>query len=224
MVFLHPAGEQRQPLHGHPDLRIELGRDGIPVRAAERGVYTAGHGEVGVHALAPQPLDDLLAEAAQADRFEGELRVGGDDAEDVADGRVGIEAQDEVRAGQVEEVHPVGLHHLRHVQKLPQQHRRPRQFHPDDGVAGLGGGQVMADRADPADALGDLGHLEVGAAFAELFQAAELVHVQEGRLDLAPVVEVDRDAGVALDAGDGFNGYFLFGHVVTSSVGDGVRS
>jgi len=82
----------------------------------------------------------------------------------------------------------------------------------------------MADRADAADALGDLGHFEVGAAFAELFQAAELVHVQEGLLDLAPVVEVDRDAGVALDAGDGFNGYFLFGHVVTSSVGDGVRS
>ena len=127
VVFLHPAGEQRQPLHGHPDLRIELGRDGIPVRAAERGVYAAGHGEVGVHALAPQPLDDLLAEAAQADRLEGELRVGGDDAEDVADGRVGIEAQQQVRAGQVEEVHAVALDNLPHVHQLAQQHGRARR-------------------------------------------------------------------------------------------------
>jgi hypothetical protein len=48
-------------------------------------------------ALAGQPLDDLLAELAQADAVFGHGGVGLDHAEDVARGRVGIHAEQQVR-------------------------------------------------------------------------------------------------------------------------------
>ena len=60
----------------------------------------------------------------------------------------------------------------------------------------------MADRADAADARHDRRHLVERAALAELLEAAELGDVEVGVGDLAGVVEVDGDLGVALDAGD----------------------
>ena len=53
--------------------------------------------------------------------MSGQFGVGLDDADDVADGRVGIEAQQQVRAGQLEEVHGVGLDGLAHVHQFAQQ-------------------------------------------------------------------------------------------------------
>ncbi len=70
----------------------------------------------------------------------------------------------------------------------------------------------MADRADAADALGDLRHFEIRPAFAEFLQPPELVYVKVGRLHLAAFVEMQGDAGVAFDAGDGLDGDFLGGH------------
>ena len=43
------------------------------------------------------------------------------------------------------------------------------------------------------------------AAFAELLEAAELGDVEVRVLDLALLVQVDRDLGVAFDAGDGID-------------------
>ena len=46
------------------------------------------------------------------------------------------------------------------------------------------------------------GHLPKAAAFAELLKAAELDHVKTRVGHLAIVVQLDRDLGVAFDAGD----------------------
>src|SRR5208283_3562708 len=71
-----------------------------------------------------------------------------------------------------------------------------------DGVAGLGAGEQMADRADAADAGRDGGHLIVRPALGETLEAAHLGDVELRRIDLARVIQVDGDFGVALDAGD----------------------
>ncbi len=70
-------------------------------------------------------------------------------------------------------------------------------------VARLGRGQEVADRADPADAGGDPGHLVERAALAEPLEAAELGDVELGVGHLSGVVEIDGDLGVAFDARDG---------------------
>ena len=63
----------------------------------------------------------------------------------------------------------------------------------------------MADRADAADAGGDAGHFPKAAAFAEFLEAPELGDVEAGVFDVAGVVELDADFGMALDAGHGID-------------------
>ena len=53
--------------------------------------------------LPPSDLDDLLAELAQADAAPRDLGVGGDQAQDVALRGVGVEAEQQVGRGEVEE-------------------------------------------------------------------------------------------------------------------------
>ena len=60
----------------------------------------------------------------------------------------------------------------------------------------------MAHRADAADARHQRRHLVERPAFAEFLEAAELRDVEMRVFDVALVVEVERDLGVALDAGD----------------------
>ena len=136
----------------------------------------------------------------------------GGDADDVADGRVGVHAQEEVGRGEVEEVQGVGLEHLAVVHQAAHLLRRRGQLArpgADDDVHGLGRGQVVADRADAAEPLDEDGGLPVGAALDEALEAAELDDVETGLDDLAGVVQPDGDLAVALDAGDGFDRYFL---------------
>jgi hypothetical protein len=61
----------------------------------------------------------------------------------------------------------------------------PRQFHAGNTVAGLRCGQVVAYRADTADALGNRRHLKVWTAFGEFLQTAEFINVEEGLVHLA---------------------------------------
>ena len=74
-----------------------------------------------------------------------------------------------------------------------------RNGHGEDLVAGLGRGQQVADRADPADPGRDPGHLPERPPLAELLETAKLGHVEPGVGHLASVVELDRDLGVTLD-------------------------
>jgi len=132
---------------------------------------------VHVDAPARQATDDLLAILAQLDGLEGQLRIGLDDAYHVANGRIGVEPQEQVGGCQVEKVHRVRLDHLTHVQQLAQQARRAGGRRAGDSIAGLGRGQVVAHRTDAADARCDDRHLVVHAPLGELFKAAELVDV-----------------------------------------------
>ncbi len=159
--------------------------------------------------LAGRGQDDLLPELAQQDGPGGQLAVVGDDPDDVADGRVGIGAEEQVGRGQVEEVQGVRLEHLAVVHQPAHLFgRRGEALGRDagDGVHGLGRGQVVADRADAAEALHEHGRLPVGAALDEALEAAELDDVQPGLGHRVAVVQVDGDLAVALNAGDGFDG------------------
>ena len=87
-----------------------------------------------------------------------------------------------------------------------------RDPHGQDRIAGLGRGDQVADRADPADARHERRHLRERAALAELLEAAELGDVEIRLFHAALLVEVDRDLGVPLDAGDGVDDDFLPWH------------
>src|ERR1035438_945921 len=59
----------------------------------------------------------------------------------------------------------------------------------------------MADRADAANARHERWHLIKRAALAEFLEPAELGDVEIGFLDVALLVQMERDFGVPLDAG-----------------------
>ena len=108
----------------------------------------------------------------------GDLRVVLDHADDVAPGDR-VEAEQQVRRGQVEEVQGMGL------QGLPVVHQAAHLLGAggdrrgaDDAVARLGRRQVVAHRADAAQALHQHRHFPVGPALDELLEAAELDDVQ----------------------------------------------
>ena len=105
----------------------------------------------------------------------------------------------------MEEAQRVALDDLAEVHQPAQLVGGGRDVDGHDGVARLGRGQQMADRADAADARGDAGHLAVGPALAELLEAAELDDVELGVGHVAGVVHENADLGVALDAGHGIN-------------------
>ena len=163
-------------------------RPRISSRASRRQrlVDAAGHHPRRVDALAGQPLDDLLAELPQPDAVARELRVGRDHAEDVARGRVGVHAEQQVGRGQVEEAQRVRLHDLREVEDAAQVGRRLRDAHGQDGVARLGRGDQVAHRADAADARHQRRHLVERPPFAELLEAAELRDVELARPPRGP--------------------------------------
>jgi hypothetical protein len=112
----------------------------------------------------------------------------------------------------MEKMHPVGLNHLTHVHHFPEKLCRARQLQARNAVAGLGGRQMVAYGTDPAYALGNLRHLQIGTTLAELFQPAELVYVEKRLIDLALIVQMDRDPAMTLDACDRFNGYLASSH------------
>ena len=75
----------------------------------------------------------------------------------------------------------------------------------DDLVERLAGREVVADRADAAEALHHDRHFPVGPALDELLERAELDDVQARLLDVAVFVEQQRDLAVALDARQRFD-------------------
>ena len=76
-----------------------------------------------------------------------------------------------------------------------------RGSHRQDRVAGLGGGDQVADRADAADARHERRHLVRTAGPRRIFEAAELRHVELGVFDLARFVQVDGDLASGLRCG-----------------------
>ena len=74
-----------------------------------------------------------------------------------------------------------------------------------DNVHRLAGGDVMADRADAAQALHDDRHFPERPPLDEDFEAAEFDDVETDLVDAVLVVEQDRDLAVPLDAGHRFD-------------------
>jgi hypothetical protein len=167
----------------------------------DAAAHAARHRPGGVDLAAPEGLDDLLAELAKPDARPGEGGVGRDQPEDVSRRLRGVPAQDEVGRAQVEEAERMALDDLAQVHQPAQLVRGWGDRDGHDGVAGPRRGQQVAHGADPADARRDGRHLPVGAALAELLEAAELHHVELGVGHVPCVVQEDADLGVPLDAG-----------------------
>jgi hypothetical protein len=197
VVCLLPEGEC--PLHdGHG--RRQLGEYLVPRLRVERGVDAARHDPRGVDAFLGQPFDGLLSELSQRYPVAQGIRVLLEQSRHVSLCRIEVHAQQQVRRREMEERQCVGLNELGAVEQFAQLRRGLRNAHGHDLVAGFGGGQLVAHRADAADARRNRRHLVVRPALDELLEAAYLGHVELRVGDLAGVVELDRDPGVALDA------------------------
>ena len=160
-----------------------------------------------MHALAGGEADHLLAVFAQQHAFLGDIRMRGGDADHVALGDFGIEAEEQVGRGEMEEVQGMRLQHLAVVHQAAHLLGGGRQrLHPQHHVQRLGGGQVVRDGADAAQALHHDRHFPVGAALDEAFEAAELDDVQPYLMHLVVLVEQQGDLAVAFDARDRLDG------------------
>jgi hypothetical protein len=159
-----------------------------------------------VNLLSGRAQDDLLAVLAHQHRLRRQLRILEDHADDVADLRVGVEAEQQIRRREVEEVQRVRLEHLAVVHQPPHLFRRRRQLvRADDHVGRLGRREVVADRANAAQTLHQHGHFPIRPALDEAFEAAEFHDMETRPLDPPVVVDEQRDLAVPLDAGDGFD-------------------
>src|ERR1039457_6721728 len=94
----------------------------------------------------------------------------------------------------------MGLDELRAVYDFTQQLRRLRDPHRHDGVACFGGRRLMTDGADAADARSDARHFVKRAALSELLETADLRHLEPRVGDIAGVIQLDGDLGVAFNA------------------------
>ncbi len=150
-------------------------------------IHSSGNGKDGVYSLLAQHLDDLLAELAQHDALHRQFRLLRDQPNDVPLCRIGVEAEKQIRAGQVKEMQRVGLQELAHVHQLAQFLGGRRNLHSEDGVASLGRSEVMADRADAAGPAYEERHFPEQTPFADLLQSPKLDNVEPG-LGHSPVI------------------------------------
>jgi hypothetical protein len=155
-----------------------------------------------MNAPAAQGFHDLLAELAEPDAVTRDVGVGGGQSHEAPLRRIGVVAEQQVRGGQVEERQGVGLDDLAEVHEAPEPHGGFRDLDREEGVAGLGGGQEMADRTNATDSRRDRGHLPEGPPLAELLEPAKLGDVEARLHHVARVVQVEGDLGVAFDARD----------------------
>lgn len=198
------------PLGGRAGLG-QAGQNLVARLGLQRRVHSAGHDPGRVDALAAQRLDHLLAEAAQPDPVTGQLRVRTQHAEQVASTGLGVEAEQQIRRGQVEEAEDVGLGDLGQVHDAAQVDGGRGRLGGQDLVAGLGRGDQVADRADAADPGHDRRQFVHRPALADALEAAELGDVEVSVGDLAVVAELDGDLGVPLDPSHGLDDNFA-GH------------
>ena len=165
-------------------------------------VDAAGNGAGAMHLLAGGGLDDLLAVFAHHHGAATEFGILLQNLEDVALGRRRVEAEQEVRRGQMEEVQDMALQDLAVMHQATHLLGGRRQrVDADDHVHRLGGGQMVAHRADAAQALHHDGDFPHQATADEPFEAAEFDDVQPRFLDLVLLVHVDGDLAVSFDTG-----------------------
>jgi hypothetical protein len=91
------------------------GQNTIPVLDAQRIAHAARCNPRRMDALPSQEFDDLLAKLAQSDPVMGERRIALGHAKQVALGRVGFHAQQEIGRGKIKEAQGMRLDNLRQV-------------------------------------------------------------------------------------------------------------
>ena len=186
-----------------PDLHLRNAREETVAQLDRQvAIDAAGDGARAVDLFACRGLDDLLAELPHQHGAAAELRLFAQHLEDVALRGRGLEAEQQVGCGEMKEVQHVALHHLAIMHQPPHLLGRRRQ-HIDAGdlVHRLGARQVMAYRADAAQALDDDRHLPVQPPVDETLEAAELDDVQPRLVHLVVAVEVNCHLAVSFDAG-----------------------
>ena len=172
----------------------------------QRLVHAARDRARAVDALAGGVADHFLAVLAQQHSLLGDVRVSGGHAHDVAACHVGIEAEQQVGRAQVEEVQRMRLQDLAVVHQAADLLRRGRELRGAHHlVERLAGREVVAHRADAAQALHHHRHFPVRPALDELLERAELDDVEPRLLDVAVLVHQQRDLAVPLDARQRFD-------------------
>ena len=153
----------------------------------------------------------------------------GGNADDVALGDVAVEAEQQVRRAEVEEVQRVRLEHLAVVHQPAHLLGRRRQLlGADDDVERLGRRQMVRHRADAAQALDHDRHFPVRPALDEFFEAAEFDDMQANLMHFVLLVKQEGHLAVAFDAGNRVNrhaaqgfgvlgGFQLVGHDLVAS-------
>jgi hypothetical protein len=198
------------------ELDGELGRfqELSPLLLADAAGDAARHAEHRMDHLAHHGFHHLPVFPADADHLSGDVHPHLlDHAEDVALGRRGRGADDEVRRAEEEKVDVVIFHHERTVGQLTELFGRGRGIDLPEIVDALGRGHVMGRGADAADPRRDAGHLLGWPAQAEGFKPTQLRHLKEGPIDVSLVVEEDLDLSVTLEPGDRIDGD-SFSHVI----------
>ena len=153
-----------------------------------------------MHALSGRQANDLLPVLAQKDAVARELGVRAQQADDAPPERVALEAKEKVGRREVVKVKRVRLEDLAVVHEPPDAlGGRWGGAHAHDPVHRLRGGEVVADGADPAEALHEDRHLPVGPALDEALEAPKLDDVQAHLLNPVVVVEEDGHLAVTLD-------------------------
>jgi len=183
----------------------DLGQDGVALGRLQGTADPSGDDPRRVDPLPTQPLDDPLAEATQGHAVTGEVGRLAGHTHQVAQGRVGVEPEQEIGGREVEEAQRVRLDDLGQIEHAAQPDTSRGHGYPQDLVTGFGRGHHVADRADAADPRHEGRHLVNHPALADPLETAELGHMKVGVGDLARIVQLDGDLGVPLDPGHGLD-------------------
>ena len=155
-------------------------------------VHASGNGAGSMNFLTRRGLDDFLPVFAHHDPLDRKIGEFLRYADHVPDGGVGVKPEQQIGRYQMEELQGVGLEHLPVMHQAPDLFgRRGQLIDTGDEIHGLGGGQVMADRTDPAQPLNEHGDFPIGAALDEAFKTPEFHDMKPGLLNLIVFVQVD---------------------------------
>src|SRR5208337_111794 len=163
---------------------------------------SAGNGSLGMDGLARQDFQHVGTHVAHFHHSSGNVGRCLEHADDIADGIVGIGAEQEISSRQEVEVQDVLFHKRDAVAQLAQLLSRRGRLDSKDRVASLGRSQVMRPRTHTADARCDAWEVFYGASEAKLLEAAQFNDVYPGGVHVARVVQLNGHLGVALNAGD----------------------
>ena len=205
MRLVQPGDEIDRLARPADDL-VDVAAQRVALVDVQRLVHAAGNDAGAVNALADDVADDFLAPLARHHAALGEIREGRRDADDVALADLAVETEQQIGRSEMEEVQRVRLHDLPIMQQAAQLlGGRGQRAVAGDQVHRLAGGDVMADRADAAQALHDDRHFPERPPFDEDFEAAELDDMEADLMDPVLLVEQDRDLAVPFDAGHRFD-------------------